>query len=546
MRKNWSDKELIEEVFLKDASSEFIVNWLKCNADVALERSRDPFYSLRREYEQHWAFCGDEGLRMAVCLYGRDFATLKTLFDEDFPRHHKVAILKNFAFVRDAGLYNSLLHGMSEILIMDLYSAYQENHENDLFFHVFLNPAVPEKFINRLFLREGLYEGLADEDLRRAFLFLFNTRDNNYFARKLELYRQNTYWEDEARTLANTIVGFVLGIAELNGNSDSENLLDPEFLNAIQNFLQSSKELETDGVAEERELLFFINKQDSEIDGDYDRQLISVQLELGNRAFTGINATLRAEKLQKLSKSEYKRLRKIYYKNSSLTNIYELTRWELDRFFTEVNNDDLDHFDWALYEGDYDMPRALSSNSLETLKRIAQLIKKEGYFFAAALALNSEHYQSKSSRSFLARVCKHTDLFFGYQHWPLGNGTCLGIFEATANYFKQSHPEYFCDEAIDALLKTELSILSKDIQKLHIVLEEWQLTTKKSEESTDRSLQNLKRALKENESMVTKIATDIDCLKKSLDGVAGVSNEAGKSVLLKIPVAGRILKRFFT
>lgn len=80
---------------------------------------------------------------------------MKALFNSDLPKHFKIAILKNYAFVRDAGLYELTHHGLTQSDVLNLYKEHTQNPDNRLFFELFLNPAIPEEFIERVFKKEG-------------------------------------------------------------------------------------------------------------------------------------------------------------------------------------------------------------------------------------------------------------------------------------------------------------------------------------------------------------------------------------------------------
>lgn len=543
MYANWTDEDLIEEEMLKDASSDFICRWLESNGDTDLEKFYEyPSYdALHEKYEPIWSSAGEDKLTILVCRYGRDLTTLKVLFNSDLPKHFKIAVLKNYAFVRDAGLYELTHHGLTQSDVLNLYKEHTQDPDNRLFFELFLNPAIPEEFIERVFRKEQLYKDISDEHLLEIFNILFYSERENFFARKAKVYDRNSFHKDNARSLANTLINFIPTIGKIGKNTGLTEFCDWGHSSSIKNFIESSKSLDTHGIADEKTLLLFNDQPDDENKSKDAQDLISIQLTLGNRAFSGYRSGGTADQLLKLAESDYPRLRTIYYQNANLAQIYNLDHWKLKRFFADIS---LECIDWAVNQ-EGEPPQSLPAENQKAIGSMARLLKKDEAKFAACLAMNEEHYESKTSRNFLREICRWGDILGNTFHWPLGDGTCLDIYKAKRLEIKEKHPEYFDDETHLAAITEKFDDLKKQVLDVSLSFEKYTNGQSSVNKSTDHKLDLINQKLSEQQHQLDKIDAHISEFSQFFEQKIKEPTDVVSRLLFGIPILGRIFKAFF-
>ena len=538
MSAKWTTADFFEEELLRDASPDFICSWLETNSDKNIEQSyENPYYdALREKYEPIWSSTENNRLTIMVCRYGRDIKTLKSLFESELPEHFKSAVLKNYAFVRDAGLYETIDSGLTESDVLDLYNANAENEDNRLFFELFYNPAIPEEFIERVFRREQSYRHISEEHLLEIFRILFFHDHKNLFTRKADIYERNSYHRDKARFLANTLIKFIPTISNIGKNASLSKFCDNwTIIPSIKNFIESSANLDTDGIADETTLLLFNNQPDDENRSEDAEDLISIQLSLGNRAFSGYRTHSTAEKLLKLAESDYPRLRSIYYRNANLAQIYDLEQWKLERFFEDISPE---YIDWMI-DQEGEPPQSLSAENQKAIDAIARLLKKDTAMFAAPFAMQKDHYKSKRSRNFLREICKWGDILGNTFPWPLGNGTCVEIYDAQHAKMKEKHPEYFEDETELAVLTEQIDALKKQVSNVSSSLEE------QVNKNTEHKIDAINKQLLDQQHQLEKINAQISEFSHFFEQKIKEPTDVISRLLFGIPILGRIFKAFF-
>jgi hypothetical protein len=413
----WSSTDLIEEELLKNATAETICSWLKAHADKNFWELDLHFPELREKYEPIWSAEENSALKMSVCLYGRDFKTLRSLFYSNLPGHFKEAVLSNPVFVRDAGLYSTQRqYCLVAEDILELYEKYKKNPKDGLFISLFKNPALPEAFIESIFKKEKPYQVISDKHLLEIFQVMFRHGDKNYFYQKKLKYSVHRDFKADGRSLANEIIRFIPKIKRIRKNSKNC-FCDPSTAFSIEYFLRSSRDLDTNGISDEKTLLTFCDKPDDTKKSIDDEQLIHIQLELGRRAFSGLLLNGKNEQLLALGKSDYARIRSIHYQCCDLGLIYNLPHWKLEDFFKSTSNSCID---WALW-GEGEPPKPMSGEYRLTLKALAEFLTRDREIFAGAIALNEKNYTSKRARMFLQEICMQGDILGNTFPWPLGN-----------------------------------------------------------------------------------------------------------------------------
>lgn len=536
----WSSKDLIEEELLKNATAETICGWLKANADRNFWELDLNFPNLRGKYEPIWSTDENDALKMSVCLYGRNFKTLKTLFYSELPNHFKVAILRNPAFVSDAGLYSTRRHScLVEEDILELYEKYKKSAKNQLFFELFLNPALPEEFIARIFRKQKPYQVINDKHLLEIFEVMFRSGEKNYFYQNRLKYNTSPGFKNDGRRLANEIIKFIPEIRRIRKYKTNK-FCGPGTAFSIQYFLESSTDLGTDGIYDEKTLLTFCDKPDNaEISFD-DKQLISIQMELGRRAFSGMFRNGNKDQLLGLGKSNYARIRSIYYQYCDLGEFYNLPYWKLEEFFKTTSTSCID---WAVW-GEGEPPDPISDEYRTPLRALADFLKREK-LDAAALALNEKHYTSKEARTFLKEICRQVDLIGNTFPWPLGNGKCIDVFKAKCESLKNEHSEYFNDETPERLILESAERLREMILDVR--------------SSVDKHTNQQSDIIKINASQFDLINQKFDDQQHRLDQIdhkvgALTMNLSGKfkgpassrlGFLFSTPIIGSILRIFF-
>jgi hypothetical protein len=542
----WSSRDLIEEELLKNATAETICVWLKAHADKNFWLLHLDFPELREKYEPIWSADENSALKMSVCLYGRDFKTLRSLFYSNLPDHFKEAVLSNPAFVHDAGLYSTLRHHcLVEEEILELYKKYKKSPKDRLFISLFTNPALPEEFIARIFRKEKPYQNISDKHILEIFLVMFRRRDLNYFYQNKLKYSGNHYRKYDGQSLANEIIRFIPKIQEICKNDSSEYFCDQQTASSIKYFLENSRYLDTNGISDEKTLLTFCDKPDdarkSSDDEQLDEQLIGIQLELGRRAFSGLLHSGKKEQLLALGKSDYARIRSIHYACCEPSLIYNLPYWKLEQFY---NHTATSCIHWALW-GEGEPPEPISDEYRLTVKALAEILKKDGVTFAGALALNEKHYTSKKARLFLQEICRQGDILGNTFPWPLGNGTCVDVFEAKCENLKKEHPEFFEDEAPERILRENTEFLKEMSFDIRSSVENYANEQTALNKINVSQLDAIKKKIDDQQQRLEQIDNRTTELQKNISERIKGPTDFSSVFLYRMPIVGGILRAIF-
>ena len=535
----WSSNELIEEELLSDASIETVCSWLKKNADTNVALPRIDYFDLRRKYEPIWAASESNVLKISVCLYGRDQKTLKNLFESDLPTHFKEAILTNVSFVRDAGLLSSG-YGLIENDICKLYEKLASDPDDPLFFKLFQNPALSAEFIEMLFRKQNPYQNISDQHLLRIFVILCMGRTDNYFAQNQKKYEANNALRLDAQSLANKLIEFIPTIGKIQQDAHLAEFCGPFTTSYIWNFLESTKELDTNGIANEKTLLLFNDQNDDDEKNHDQMELVGIQLELGNRAFSGLLPNGSKKQLLDFANSNYARLRTIYYRNAPLSDIYGISSYYLERFFEDTP---IEYISLAADQED-ESSNPLPEQSQKAREAITGLLKRDKAIFASALALNERHYQSKHSRMFLGQICMVADSF-GTLPWPLGNGMCKDVFQAKNAEIRRKIPAYFADETPESEQAERIDDLSKKLSEISSKINEQINKQSSSDREMRAQIEMISRKLDGQEMHFNQIVTNISDATDFLDLKIKEPNDIISRFLFGIPILGRLLRLLF-
>lgn len=539
-RMEWSSKDLIEEELLKNATAEKICGWLKAHANKNFWELDLNFSKLREKYEPIWSADENSALKMSVCLYGRDFKTLRSLFYSELPDHFKEAVLSNPAFASDAGLYSTGQHYcLVEEDILELYKKYKRNRKDRSFISLFENPALPEEFIARIYRKQRPYQDISDKHLLEVFCVMFLSERNNYFYKNKLKYAAHHGFKSDGRMLANEIIRFIPNIKKITKNKKIFCHFPIAF--SIEHFLEGSSGLDTNGIPDENTLLTFIDKPDDAQLSFDDEQLIRIQLELGRRAFSGVLRNGNSEKLLELGKSNYARMRSIYYQFCDLGLIYNLPHWQLENFFKNTSTSCLD---WVLW-GEGEPPEPISDEYRPTLKALGDILKKDGVTFAGALALNEKHYTSKKARLFLQEICRQGDILGKTFPWPLGNGTCVDVFEAKCENLKKERPEFFEDEAPERILRENTEFLKEISFDIRSSVEKSAKGQAALNKINVSQLDAIKKKFDDQQQRLEQIDNRITGLQKSISERIKGPTDFSSVFLYRMPIVGGILRAIF-
>lgn len=473
-----STLELIEEAYLKNASSREICEWLRLNGDKDYNECADKYFRLRKVYEPIWMKSGKKDIILSICRYGKCSKTLYELYTQTLPYSYKKALLENFSFSKNIGFHDEpwdYSPSLSKKEIVELYDLYCANTDCRLFFHIFLNSAISPDFIRQIFSKDMPYNIVSDKDLLQILFLLINV-EKNYFAKK-----EKDWWDEtELRYAANAIINFIPNIFDLfEADNKKIGLIHAE---VIKKFLDSTKYLNTNGFTDIKKLsLFHIaeastdasDKVSTDIglvkklrDVQEQSELASllriIQFELGSR---GICSTYAKDKLNEFSLSGTQNIRELYYKHASMYEIYGFRGSnQYKEFITNTNSEFFNVIAHQL---------KLKSNKLkkideETLYRIADLIEKDNVRFVVAIAQNSNHYFNKEVRALLRKICSAADSRFNMLSYPFGTGTCVELYEKTFDEVKEKYPEYFADESLEIVVSDIQKNLEKSLGDLSI------------------------------------------------------------------------------
>lgn len=535
----WSSKDLIEEELLKNATAESICGWLKAHADENFWALNSNFPELREKYEPIWSADENSALKMSVCLYGRDFKTLRSLFYSELPNHFKEAVLRNPSFACDAGLYSTLGLCLLEEDILRLYEKYKKSQKDRFFLTLFENPALPEEFIRRIFRKQKPYQDISDKHLLEIFQVMFQRGDKNYFYQNKLKYSVHHNFKADGQLLANEIIQFIPKIQKIS-EYNKNYFCSPYIAFSIEYFLESSKDLDTYGISDEKTLLTFCDKLDNAERNFDDEQLISIQMELGRRAFSGVWRNGNKEQLLALGKSDYARIRSIHYQCCDLSLIYNLPYWKLEHFF---NNTSTSYINLVLW-GEGEPPEPISGEYQLTLKSLAEFLKKDRVF-AAAIALNEKHYTSRMARMFLQEICRQGDILGNNFPWPLGNGTCVDIFMAKCESLKNEYPEYFEDETPERILLKKTDSLGEMLLDIRSSVEKHTNQQAALNKINVSQLDSIKQKVDAQQRRLDQIDRKITELQINFSERVRDPTDFGSGFLYSMPIIGSLLRAIF-
>ena len=457
--------ELIEEEFLKHASTNQICAWLLENADRGVTEKNDHFQSLREKYEPVWSKSEDKLLKLSVCRYGRNVKNLKRLLlSKTLPDAYAFAILGNSALMRDGGVYSSDFY-MSPAHVLKLYQI--APGEKSRFYHLFWNASVGEHFLTNLFRRKPPYHTFSEEHLFRVLYILFN-HNRKYFSEQSANYT-NYYRKSQARDLANAIVKFIWQSKE-TACPRYDASINWFIAETIRSFIEDSMSLDSDGIPDIRVLMSFqasesLREEDRD---ELEKNLSYIRFHLGNRAYANVVLTAQEEAISKLRDSDIGEVRSIFYRNAPLHLIYSVSEFQLERFFLEMAQGSLE----AILNGDALSLNSVSEESRQILGGITRHIERDKSGFLVSLALNRRHYTSKSERAFLRELCRGSDFLGAMLPDPFGFGTCSDIFDQTCADIRRESPEYFDDDTLEIRLLQKLDKLSAEVEYLKTLMKD--------------------------------------------------------------------------
>ena len=464
MKHELSPDELIEEEFLKHASTTQICGWLSENADRGVAERNDQFQSLRAKYEPIWSQRKNKLLKLAVCRYGRNVENLKRLlFTKTLPDPYAFAILGNSALMREGGVYEIFDSYVTQNDVIKLYQL--APGDKTLFFYLFKSVSVSESFLTNLFRRDPPYHTFSDEDLFRVLYILFN-HNRKYFSERSETYT-NYYRKTFARELANAIVSFIWRSKE-KAHPRFDASCNQFIAQNIRIFIDDSMSLGSDGISDIRVLMSF---QASESLRDEDRDeleknLSFIRFHLGNRAYANVVLTAQEDAISKLRDSDIGEVRSIFYRNAPLHLIYSASYWLLERFLEEIPQESLVN----ILCGDAPSLDSVSKESRQILGEISRHFERDKAGFAVSLALNRRHYTTKSERALLRELCRYSDSLGIMLPCPFGVGTCSDVFDDTCADIRRESPEYFDDDTLEARLLQRMEKLSAEVEHLKTLM----------------------------------------------------------------------------
>lgn len=532
--------ELREEEFLKDADSSEIIDWLRTNSDPATLFG-DKFYNFRQKYEPLWVEKGEDKLTLTVCLYGRNVETLKQLlFKDRLPMHFKEAVIENPALLSRpiANYGDEAWISRHQVISADVMALHATKDQNELFFGLFQNTEIDEEFLTEVFTKQSPYDSLSNEDLLNIFQILFASK-NRYFSRR-KLKYQNSAYRDDARYLANAIIRFIPAINDIGRHAELDAFADPSILFHIRYFLEDTADLDTDGISEEKILaLFNIPEPNETRDAQYfAEELPFIQRELASRAFSDVFFDHQKEKLRKLRESSHEVIKSNYYKYADISEIYGLEAWQLDKFFEALSNISGDPFDAQSHEH-------LEKKEFQTAISSITMLLQENYKFVAALALNKQHYTRKNRRDFLRSICREADVIGNTFPWPLGNGTCVEIFEAQSEKLRDTNPQYFKDESFEKVLITQVEVLSRDVTQIKRQIETPHKELLSAIQRLDSKINEMQQRQKDDIAKIQVLQNQVTEAVNSILPKLAEPRDILSRFLFGLPIIGRIFRALF-
>ena len=466
MKNELPPDELIEDEFLKHASTNQICAWLSENADRGVTEKNDHFRSLREKYEPVWSKSEDKLLKLSVCRYGRNVKNLKRLlFSKTVPDAYAFAILGNCAFMRDGGEYESLDWYVTPTDVLKLYQ--RAPGEKSRFYHLFRSPSIGAGFLTDLFRRAPPYDTFSEEDLFGVLYILFN-HNRKYFSEQSANYT-NYYRKSQARNLANAIVKFIWQSKE-KACPRYDASINWYIAETIRSFIEDSMSLDSDGIPDIRVLMSFqasesLREEDRD---ELEKNLSYIRFHLGNRAYANVVLTPQEEAISKLRDSDIGEVRSIFYRNAPLHLIYSVGNFQLKRFFMEMAQGSLE----AILNEDALSLKSVSEESRQILGGITRHLERDKSGFLVSLALNRRHYKSKSERAFLRELCRGGDFLGAMLPYPFGFGTCSDVFDQTCADIRRESPEYFDDDTLEIRLLQKLDKLSAEVEYLKTLMKD--------------------------------------------------------------------------
>jgi len=536
----WSTEELIQEVFLSGAEPSEIINWLKSNVgDIheITDFTSDSFWNLREKYEIEWARSEDQKLNLAVCLYGKNDEALRELFFGENPTFIKEAVLKNHWFCNylgsdhNVGFHESCLEPSE---VMGLYTDFLEDEENRLFFKIFLNLSLDEEFLQNVFRGQKPFDIIATEHLVSIWRTLtVSEKKENYFNKK----RNNGYTQEKLKSLVNVLIPFISkqDLHEIDENGK-------KFVNYFKTcdfrrMLEDTTELGTDGITDENILSNFSLSQfpEEELDHDIRDNLVFIQRELARRGFSGYLYDSEIEKLEKFALSESVEMRMIFYSFAPLSSLYGSNQHVWDSIFFSLRN-------YEFFEDKNTVVHFDNREQEAVISSFKAHLEKDEFKFAAALALNRNHYQSKNAREFLRRLCSFADSKFPLFGWPLRYVSAEMIFESKCEELREKEVDFFKDEASEDVVLDEVKSLKDEFAKQTADLRQ---DSKKQQWEIDGLNKKLDRVLAlgvDTSSNVEEVMLRSDEMKEDLKERLGEPTDLLSKIVFRIPILGRLLK----
>lgn len=456
----WTFEDHIQEELLKDSGTELICSWLKENAPEEpfhyswFPKRKNSFFNFREKYEPIWLARNDSKLTMSICLYGRDFATLRSIFFGDLPTHFKVAVARNPFFAERAGLadYHKGESCLTSTDILDLYNM----PDLILFWHFIENPGIEPELLSRIFSRTPPYDQINELTLHGIFEALM-VGDRNFFSRYGKIYI------DELADLARAIIKLIPTLVNVE-----KKIHYPEIsLQYIRDFLLETRHLSTGGFDDEETLaLFNLPEPGTSYDSSVEKNCSFIQNELADRSVWRNPKKI----LHKFSQSPHKSVRAIHYKRSPLQNIYGTDNELLFYRFFETFDEACMSYYFDRWVGDnykQCQPPKLAPVHQHMAESLVQALEKDGDLFAKSLAMNGRHYTDMGRRRLLKEICKIGDFIADHYDWGVCEDSCEEIFKTKMESLKQTNPSYFDDEPTEFhQITTKLADLEAEIIEL--------------------------------------------------------------------------------
>jgi len=554
----WSTEELIQEVFLSGAEPSEIINWLKSNVgDIheITDFTSDSFWNLREKYEIEWARSEDQKLNLAVCLYGKNDEALRELFFGENPTFIKEAVLKNHWFCNYVGLDKIVQlskSGLKPNEVMGLYTDFLEDKKNRLFFRIFWNISLDEDFLLKVFSGDEPFDVIKHEHLLDIFGILTHQRQENYFNKK----RNNGYTQERFESLVNKLTHFISN-QDLHGiDENGKKWCRVRETWSLRTMLEDTAELETKGGVHDENILsvtdenilskFSVSQFPEEELDDYIRDnLWFIQRELARRCFSGYLYDSVIEKLEKFALSESVEMRMIFYSYAPLSSLYGSNQ----HVFEYGSNPDV--FDsvffslrnYEFFEGENTDVHFDSREQEAVISSFKAHLEKDEFKFAAALALNRNHYQSKNAREFLRRLCSFSDSKFDrFLVWPWGWRTAGMIFESKCEELREKEVDFFKDEASEDVVLDEVKSLKDEFVKQTADLrqdfkkQQWEI------DELNRKLDSVLALVVNTSSNVEEEMLRSDEMKEELKERLGEPTDLLSKIVFRIPILGRWLK----